>query len=167
MAQEIRSEEIVLNENEIACLLTNKIVKVTEKETNLQYMIQMTSEEYGFPMEDMQRDFSFKFEDEEGKKKAGKVTLAIFENGKEHVVENMIRAIVIAKDAKVKDTDKKSGVMATLSDILTYTNCDFGCWTNGEDLKFIAEMHDEWGQVDICDYTDFPSFGQSLENLIL
>ena len=38
MAQEIRSEEIVLNENEIVCLLTNKIVKVTEKETNLQYM---------------------------------------------------------------------------------------------------------------------------------
>lgn len=167
MAQEIRSEEIVLNENEIVCLLTNKIVKVSDKETNLQYMIQMMSEEYGFPMEDMQRDFSFKYEDEEGKKKTGKVTLAIFENGKEHVVENMIRAIVIAKDAKVKDTDKKSGVMATLSDILTYTNCDFGCWTNGEDLKFIAEMHDEWGQVDICDYTDFPSFGQSLEDLIL
>ena len=166
MAQEIRSEEIVLNENEIVCLLTNKIVKVTEKETNLQYMIQMMSEEYGFPMEDMQRDFSFKFEDEEGKKKTGKVTLAIFENGKEHVVENMIRAIVIAKDAKVKDTDKNGGVMATLSDILTYTDCDFGCWTNGEDLKFIAEMEDEWGQVDICDYTDFPSFGQSLEDLI-
>ena len=166
MAQEIRSEEIVLNENEIVCLLTNKIVKVTEKETNLQYMIQMMSEEYGFPMEDMQRDFSFKFEDEEGKKKTGKVTLAIFANGKEHVAENMIRAIVIAKDAKVKDTDKNGGVMATLSDILTYTNCDFGCWTNGEDLKFIAEMEDEWGQVDICDYTDFPSFGQSLEDLI-
>lgn len=166
MEQEIRSEEIVLNENEIVCLLTNKIVKVTEKETNLQYMIQMMSEEYGFPMEDMQRDFSFKFEDEEGKKKTGKVTLAIFENGKEHVVENMIRAIVIAKDAKVKDTDKNGGVMATLSDILTYTDCDFGCWTNGEDLKFIAEMEDEWGQVDICDYTDFPSFGQSLEDLI-
>ena len=50
MAQEIRSEEIVLNENEIVCLLTNKIVKVTEKETNLQYMIQMMSEEYGFPI---------------------------------------------------------------------------------------------------------------------
>lgn len=167
MAQEIRSEEIVLNENEIVCLLTNKIVKVTEKETNLQYMIQMMSEEYGFPMEDMQRDFSFKFEDEEGKKKTGKVTLAIFENGKEHVAENMIRAIVIAKDAKVKDTDKNGGVMATLSDILTYTDCDFGCWTNGEDLKFIAKMEDEWGQVDICDHTDFPSFGQSLEDLIL
>lgn len=31
MAQEIRSEEIVLNENEIVCLLSNKIVKVSGK----------------------------------------------------------------------------------------------------------------------------------------
>lgn len=72
MAQEIRSEEIVLNENEIVCLLSNKIVKVSEKENNLQYMIQMMSEEYGFPMEDMQRDFSFKYEDEEGRKRLQK-----------------------------------------------------------------------------------------------
>ena len=167
MAQEIRSEEIVLNENEIVCLLSNKIVKVSEKENNLQYMIQMMSEEYGFPMEDMQRDFSFKYEDEEGRKKTAKVTLAIFENGKEHVVENLIRAIIVAKDAKVKDSDKNGGVMATLESILTYTDCDFGCWTNGEDLKFIAKMEDEWGQVDICDYTDFPSYGQTLRDLVL
>lgn len=68
MAHEIRSEEIVLNENEIVCLLSNKIVKVSEKENNLQYMIQMMYEEYGFPMKDMQRDFSFKYEDEEGER---------------------------------------------------------------------------------------------------
>lgn len=162
MAQEIKSEEIVLNENEIVCLLTNKIVKVSEKENNLQYMIQMMSEEYGFPMEDMQKDFSFKYENEDGKKKTAKVTLAIFENGKEHVQENMIRAIVVAKDAKVKDSDKKGGVMASLENVLTYTNCDFGCWTNGEDLKFIANMEDEWGQISICDYTDFLLSGRAL-----
>lgn len=131
MAQEIRSEEFVLNENEIVCLLSNKIVKVSEKENNLQYMIQMMSEEYGFPMEDMQRDFSFKYEDEEGKRKTAKVTLAIFENSKEHVVENLISAIIIAKDAKVKDSDKSGGVMETLENILTYTDCDVGCCTNG------------------------------------
>lgn len=60
MVAETRKEEVVLNENEIICLLTNKIVKVSEKETNLQYMIQMMPEEYGFSMEDMQRDFSVK-----------------------------------------------------------------------------------------------------------
>ena len=45
--EEIKQEEIVLSENEIVCLLTNKIVKVTDKEMTLQYMIQMMSEEYG------------------------------------------------------------------------------------------------------------------------
>lgn len=59
------------------------------------------------------------------------MTLAVFENGKEHVVEDLIRAIIIAKDAKVKDSDKSGSVMATLENILTYTDCDFGCWTNG------------------------------------
>lgn len=40
--------------------------------------------------------------------------MAVFENGKEHVVENLIRAIIIAKDAKVKDSDKSGSMMATL-----------------------------------------------------
>lgn len=40
-------------------------------------------------------------------------------------------AIIIAKDAKVKDSDKSGSMMATLENILTYTDCDFGCWTNG------------------------------------
>lgn len=47
------------------------------------------------------------------------------------MVENLISAIIIAKDAKVKDSDKSGGVMAALENILTYTDCDFGCWTNG------------------------------------
>ena len=166
MATEERKEEVVLNENEIVCLLTNKVVKVTEKETNLQYMVQMMSEEYGFQMEDMQRDFTLKYKDEEDKKKSAKVTLAIFEHGKSHEVENLIRSIVIAKDAKVKPSDKSGGVMASLEGVLTYTDCDFGCWTNGEDLQFLAKMEDQWGQVNIEDFTDFPAAGQSLVDLI-
>lgn len=47
------------------------------------------------------------------------------------MVENLIRAIIIAKDAKVKDSDKSGSMMATLENILTYTDCDFGCCTNG------------------------------------
>ncbi len=166
MATEERKEEVVLNENEIVCLLTNKVVKVTDKETNLQYMIQMMSEEYGFQMEDMQRDFTVKYKDEEDKKKNAKVTLAIFEHGKGHVAENLIRAIVVAKDAKVKPGDKSGGVMASLEGVLTYTDCEFGCWTNGEDLQFLAKVEDQWGQVSIGDFTDFPAAGQSLVDLI-
>lgn len=167
MAQEeIRQEEIVLGENEIICLLTNKIVKVTDKESTLQYMIQMMSEEYGFALEDMERDYSFKYTDDEDKKRTAKITLAIFEAGMAHVPENLARVIVVAKDAKVKPNDTSAGVMATLENVLTFSDCDFGCWTNGEDLQFLAKMENEFGQVTIDDFTDFPSAGQSLVDLI-
>lgn len=164
--EEIRQEEIVLSENEIVCLLTNKIVKVTDKEMTLQYMIQMMSEEYGFAMEDMERDFSFKYTDDEERRKTAKITLAIFEPGTSHDSENLARAIVVAKDAKVKANDTKAGVMASLENILTFSDCDYGCWTNGEDLQFLAKIEDEWGQVTISDFTDFPAAGQSMVDLI-
>ncbi len=164
--EDIKQEEIVLSENEIICLLTNKIVKVTDKETTLQYMIQMMSEEYGFAMEDMERDYSFKYTDDEERRKTAKITLAIFEPGTSHDSENLARAIVVAKDAKVKANDTKAGVMASLESILTFSDCDYGCWTNGEDLQFLAKIEDEWGQVTISDFTDFPAAGQSMVDLI-
>ena len=158
-------EEVVLNEDQMVCILTNKIVNATDKEKNLQYMIQMMAEEYGFQMSDMERDFTFKYEDENSKKKTGKVDLAIFEEGRGHDVVNLIRIIIVAKDNKVKADDKKSGAHATLDDLLIYSDCEFGCWTNGEDLQFVYEHEDEWGQALVDDLSDFPAAGQTLEDL--
>ena len=158
-------EEVVLNEDQMVCILTNKIVNATDKEKNLQYMIQMMAEEYGFQMSDMERDFTFKYEDENGKKRTGKVDLAIFEEGRGHDVVNLIRIIIVAKDNKVKAEDKKSGAHATLDDLLIYSDCEFGCWTNGEDLQFVYEHEDEWGQALVDDLSDFPAAGQTLEDL--
>lgn len=160
------SEEIVLNEDQLICILTNKIVKATEKESNLQFMIQTMSEEYGFSMEDMQRDFTFKYEDEEGKKRTAKMDLAIFEQGKVHDADNLARAIIVAKDAKVKANDAKGGLMASLEAILIFTDCEFGCWTNGEDLRFLGKTVDKWQQATIEELSDFPAVNQSLEDLI-
>ena len=49
--------EIVLEENEMICTLTNRKVKSTDKELTLQSMIEMMAEEYGFATEDMERDY--------------------------------------------------------------------------------------------------------------
>lgn len=162
----VPSEEIVLNEDQLICILTNKIVKASEKEGNLQFMIQTMSEEYGFALEDMQRDFSFKYTDEEDKKRTAKVDLAIFEHGKAHDADNLIRAVIVAKDSKVKATDNRSGMMASLETILTYTDCEFGCWTNGEDLHFLGNFEDKWGQATIEEISDFPAVNQTLDDLI-
>ena len=128
--------EIVLGENEMVCSLTNRVVKATDKELTLQSMIAMMTEEYGFASEDMERDYKVKYEDvDEGKTKNQKVDLAIFNAGRPHDVDELIRFIIVAKDAKVKPNDKKAGVEATTENILCATDCDFACWTNGEDLQ--------------------------------
>lgn len=104
--KDIRNE-IVLNDDEIICSLTNKIKKNTEKEQTLQHMISMLTMEYGFNPSDLERDFSVQYEDDEKKRKQ-KVDIAVFEKGKSHDVDNLERIVVIAKDGKVKSTDKKT-----------------------------------------------------------
>jgi len=159
------SDSIVLDDNQLVCTLTNKVMKATDKERTLQSMINMMIDEYRFPVEDMQRDFKAKFQDNDGKSKTLKIDLAIFNHGKAHDTDELIRVVIVAKDAKVKAQDKKAGVQATLEDILTYTECDFGLWTNGEDLHYLHKEEDDFGQVETVEITDFPEYGQTIEDL--
>ena len=46
-------DELVLEDNQLVCVLTNKVVKATDKELTLQSMIDMMAEEYGFAPEDL------------------------------------------------------------------------------------------------------------------
>lgn len=159
--------EVVLDENQIICALTNKIVKATEKELNIQSMLTMLSDEYGFSFEDMERDFPVKFEDqEEGRNRTMKVSVAVFEAGRAHDTENLIRFVQVAKDAKVKDSDGKQGVTALLEPILLNTNCEFACWTNGEDLHYLHGVEDDFHYMTCEDITDFPAVDQTFEQLV-
>ena len=170
MAQESKTaasqNEIVLAENEMVCSLTNRVVKATEKEMTLQSMIAMMTEEYGFASEDMERDFKVKYLDADtGNTKTQKVDLAIFYAGKAHDTDQLIRFIIVAKDAKVKPNDKSKGVEATIEPILFGTDCEFGCWTNGEDLQYVYKYEDDFGQASCENISDFPACGQTLEDL--
>ena len=130
----------------MVCSLTNRVVKATDKEMTLQSMIAMMTEEYGFAPEDMERDYKVKYDDaESGKTKTQKVDLAIFIAGLAHDADELIRFIIIAKDAKVKPNDKKNGVEATTENILCTTDCEFACWTNGEDLQYVHAFEDPFG----------------------
>ena len=158
--------ELVLDDNQIVCSLTNRVVKLTDKESTLQSMINMMAEEYNFALEDMERDFKVSYkEPDSDKNRSQTVDLAIFDSGMAHDVENLIRIIIVAKDAKVKPTDAKKGVDATLDNILTFTNCEFGCWTNGEDLLYRYYTEDKYGQSETEDVSDFPACGQTMEDL--
>ncbi len=158
--------EIVLGENEMVCSLTNRVVKATDKEMTLQSIIAMMAEEYGFASEDMERDFKVKYEDQDsGKTKTQKVDLAIFNAGHAHDASELIRFVIVAKDAKVKPNDKKAGVEATTDNILCATDCEFACWTNGEDLQYVHACEDDFGQVTCEAISDFPGEGQTLADL--
>ena len=57
------TEEIILEDNQILCVLTDQPKKSTSKEENLQSTIRMLNEEYGFDLSDMKRDFTISFID--------------------------------------------------------------------------------------------------------
>lgn len=159
------TEEIVLEDNQIICALTDVVKPAKSKELTLQSLIAMLNEEYGFEMSDMERDFSFSYTDFEGKTKRTKIDLAVFEAGKPHDADGLVR-ICIVQDDKTKSKDGKKGVEATLQTILEAAdNCEFGLWANGDEFHFLQKEMDEWSQINCNDISDFPGFGQTMEDL--
>ena len=163
--KEETNEEIVLDDNQVLCALTDSPKPAKSKELTLQSLILMLNEEYGFEMSDMERDFSFAYVDLEGKNKRIRIDLAVFEAGKPHDSDGLIR-ICIVQDDKTKSKDSKKGVEATLQAALEASdNCDFGLWTNGEEFHFLQKEIDEWSQANCYDISDFPGAGQTMEDL--
>ena len=159
-------EEVVLEDNQLVCLLTGDIKASKPKEVTLQSVIRMLNEEYGFDITDMQRDFSIiGYDAETGKAKKQKIDLVVFEAGKPHEQEFIIR-IAIVQDEKVKETDKKNGMEATLQNALNVIEgCEFGLWTNGLTYQFLQKSQDDFGNIEYEDLSDFPGEGQTIEDL--
>ena len=168
MSTDIKSkEEIVLEDNELVCILSGEVKKIKAQESNLQSVILMLNEEYGFELDDMERDFTILYEDPEtGKTKKQKVNLVIFEKGKPHEQDFIIR-IAIVHDDKVKVTDKKKGLSATLENAMgAVESCEFGLWANGSSYNFLQKEEDAIGyDYDFTDLSDFPGEGETLEDL--
>lgn len=159
-------EEVVLEDNQIICLLTGDIKPSKPKEETLQSVIRMLNEEYGFDMADMCRDFTIiGYDPDTGKNKKQKIDLVVFENSKGQVQENIVRLCII-QDEKVKETDAKNGLEITLQNALnTLENCEFGLWTNGQTYHFLQKTEDDFGNIDFEDLSDFPGEGQTIEDL--
>ena len=78
-------EEVVIEDNQLICLLTGDIKASKPREETLQSVIRMLNEEYAFDTADMQRDFSIiGYDEETGKPKKQKIDLVVFEKGKAH-----------------------------------------------------------------------------------
>lgn len=159
-------EEIVLEDNQLVCLLTGDIKASKPKEETLQSVIRMLNEEYAFDITDMQRDFSITgYDADTGKPKKQKIELVVFEQDKVHEQENIIRLCII-QDEKVKETDKRNGLEASLQNALNaLDSCEFGLWTNGQTYHFLQKTEDDFGNIEYEDLSDFPGEGQTIEDL--
>lgn len=163
----IEQEDIVLEDNQLICVLTGEVKKVKAQESNLQSVIIMLNEEYGFDLDDMERDFKIEYTDPDtGKSKKQKVELVVFEKGKPHEQDHVIR-ICIVQDDKVKETDKKKGLAATLENAMgAVESCEFGLWANGSSYHFLQKEDDALGyDYEFVDLSDFPGEGETLDDL--
>lgn len=106
MAEDIK-DEIVLNDDELICVLTGNKKKANAKELMLQSIILQMNEEYGFEMSDMKRDYTFSFQDEEDKRKRVSVDLAIFRAGAAKEPENLERIALFVIQKLKQQTLKK------------------------------------------------------------
>lgn len=161
---DVMTDDVVLEDNQLVCALTNSIKNATEKEILLQSIISQMNEEYEFDLSDMQRDFSFSYEDEEGKKRRQTIDLAIFRHGANKEPDNIERVCMI-NDSKVKENDKKKGVEASLHKAMQACDCEFGMWTNGDVQFFAYRKEDEVGNEVIIDLSDFPGYDETIEDL--
>ena len=158
------ADDVVLDDKQLICALTKQIKTASEKELTLQSMIIMLNEEYNFELKDMERDFAFTYENEEVRTKRANIDLAVFEPGKIHEKDNMIRIAVVC-ESKVKSSDPKKGVAKSLGTYLEYSDCEFGVWTNGNDLHYLQCVKDDFEQVQTVDISDFPGAGQTISDL--
>ncbi len=167
MIEILEQDEFVLEDNQLVCILSGEIKKVKAQETNLQSVILMLNEEYGFDLSDMERDFSITYTDPDtGKPKKQKVELVVFETGKSHEQDFIIR-ICIVQDDKVKDNDKKKGVKPTLENAMgAVESCEFGLWANGSHYHYLQKEDDAMGfDYDFIDLSDFPGEGETLDDM--
>lgn len=159
-------DDLILDDNQLVCLLTGDVKKESSKENNLQSVIRMLNEEYKFELENMERDFTITYIDpESGKTKKQKIDLVVFESGATHKQENIIR-ICFIQDEKTKDNDKKKGAEATLKYIMgALENCEFGLWSNGLTYLFFQKEIDDFRNEDFVDIADFPGEGETMDDL--
>ena len=98
----------VVLEGTLVCALTGEHKTASPQEETLQSFIEQLHREYGVELADMERDVRVECITRRGGRQgqeedAGRVQLAVYEHGKPHEVENIIRAVLVAKPGTKAD----------------------------------------------------------------
>lgn len=116
--EDVQDDEL-LPDGKLVCALTGDQRTATVQEETLQSFVEQLHREYGIALEDMGRDIRLQCQTSDprtGKTRSRNrsVQLAVFEPGKAHETENIIRVAVIASPATKPDDN----AIAVLEEVL-------------------------------------------------
>ena len=151
-----------LKEGEIMDFITGKPVKDTPKERIRQEVARQLIFEYQIAPESMATDFRLTVEG-----KSRKLDIAIFEAGKDHDLETLVRAVVCRPApnvgrkgvVKIRDFKQAETDLEELKGIMISADaCEWGLWTNGLERFFLRREkrrfeykfhpHGDWPMAD-------------------
>lgn len=150
----------------LVCALTGEFKPDKPEERVLQSFVEQLHREYRVELADMERDVRVACQDANGKKKTITVGIAVYEHGKPHEVENIIRVVLIAK-ANAKVSDAAVGQLDLVLSNLSEDRPEvYGAWTNGKDLTFRMRTYDPANGFPVStELTDFPAPDETLADL--
>lgn len=164
-------EKDLVPEGKLVCVLTGEQRVANPQEETLQSFVEQLHREYGIALEDMGRDVRVQCQitdPKTGKLRARSRTasLAVYEPGKSHEVENIIRVAVIAAVGTRADDKAIAQLEEILGGLAESREQVFGLWTNGIDLAFrMRTYHSRTGELQFTDLTDFPAPDETLDDL--
>lgn len=150
----------------LVCALTGEFKPDKPEERVLQSFVEQLHREYHVELVDMERDVRVACQDAAGKKKTVTVGIAVYEHGKPHEVNNIIRVVLIAK-ANAKVSDAAVGQLDLVLSNLSEDRPEvYGAWTNGKDLTFRMRTYDPaTGFAVPTELNDFPAPHETLADL--
>ena len=140
--------------------VSGKQIKETKKELVRQRIVRALIHEYGFSPEDMELDFSIG-----GRKK---VDVAIFHHGKEHIIENLGRAVLcrqepnVGKNAvRIRDFEQAAQDLDEIEAIMREVEAvKYGLWTNGLEFFFVEKEQKRF-ETKCNPIGDWPKIGRA------
>jgi type I restriction enzyme M protein len=181
-SQKLEAEDVSIEESEaelldedggepipqdtVVCALTGEFRPDKPEERVLQSLVEQLHREYRVEPSDMERDVKVSCLDAAGKKKTVTVAIAVYEHGRPHDLENIIRVVLIAK-ANAKASDAAIGQLdLVLSNLSDQREEVYGVWTNGKDMAFRMRTYDAANGFPVStELTDFPGPDETLADL--
>ena len=150
----------------LVCALTGDFRPDKPEERVLQSLVEQLHREYRVELADMERDIRVPCLDAAGKKKTVSVAIAVYEHGKPHEPENIIRVVLIAK-GNTKGSDAAIGQLdLVLSNLSDEREEVYGVWTNGKDMAFRMRTYDPANGFPVStELTDFAGPDETLADL--